>query len=155
MLQLGLLPWNIGSRNRIGCHEGLCLATESTTMKQLTWQYSLMPWNNICGNTIYCTEIVHVAIHPYCYNVYSMHIHPNAMTNYVANKVIVVATIIDCNILLCDNKHDYYNNIKFRCKVLLQRYRSLPLLTKVTLLPLEGVTTNMPLLQLYFTVTID
>jgi hypothetical protein len=35
------------------------------------------------------------------------------------------------------------------------RYNLLPLLTKVTLLLLEGVATNMTLLQPYFTVAID
>jgi hypothetical protein len=88
-----------------------------------------------------------------------MHIRPNAMTNYVAKKAIatisIVATIIDYNVSLRGNNHDYCNNIKSHCKVLLQRYYLLPLLTKVTLLLLEGVATNMALLQPYFTVAID
>jgi hypothetical protein len=87
-----------------------------------------------------------------------MHIHPNAMT-YVAKKSIatisVLATIINCNVSLHGNKHDYCNNIKNHCKVLLQHYYLLPLLAKVTLLLLEGVATNMGLLQPYFTVAID
>jgi hypothetical protein len=39
--------------------------------------------------------------------------------------------------------------------MLLQRYYLQPLLTKVTLLLLEGIATNMPLLQPKFTVAID
>jgi hypothetical protein len=46
-------------------------------------------------------------------------------------------------------------NIKNCCKVLLQRYYLQPFLTKVTLLLLEGIATNMTLLQPYFTVAID
>jgi hypothetical protein len=46
-------------------------------------------------------------------------------------------------------------NIKNRYKVLLQRYYLQPFLTKVTLLLLEGIATNMTLLQPYFTVAID
>jgi hypothetical protein len=65
-----------------------------------------------------------------------MQIHPNAIHEYVAKKAIatisVVATIIDHNVLLCDNSHDYCNNIKNYCRVLLQHYYLLPLLTKVT-----------------------
>jgi hypothetical protein len=45
-----------------------------------------------------------------------MHIHPNAIPDYVAIKTIamvsVVATVIDHNVLLHGNKHDYCNNIK-------------------------------------------
>jgi hypothetical protein len=67
------------------------------------------------------------------------------MTNYVAKEDIamisVVASIINCNVLLRGNKHDYCNKIKNHCKVLLQRYDLLPFLTKVTLLLLEGVAT--------------
>jgi hypothetical protein len=88
-----------------------------------------------------------------------MHIHPNAILDYVAIKTIatisVVATIIDHNISLCGNKHDYCNNIKKHCRVLLQCYYLQPLLTKVTLLLLEGIATNMALLQPYFIVAID
>jgi hypothetical protein len=88
-----------------------------------------------------------------------MHKHPNEIPNYVAIKVIatilVVACIINCNASLRGNNHDYCNNIKNYCRVLLQRYYLLPLLTKVILLLLEGVGTNITLLQLYFTVTID
>ena len=118
-----------------------------------------MPLNNVCGNTAYCIGIVRAAIHPYCYNGCWMHIHPNAIPDYVAIKAIatisVVATIIDRNVSLRGNNHDYCNNIKNRCRVLLQRYYLQPLLTKVTLLLLEGIATNMALLQPYFTVAID
>jgi hypothetical protein len=45
-----------------------------------------------------------------------MHIDPNAMYDYMAKKAIpmiwVIATIIDCNILLCNNNHDYCNKHK-------------------------------------------
>jgi hypothetical protein len=88
-----------------------------------------------------------------------MHIHPNAIPDYVAIKAIamisVVAIIIDNNILLRGNNHDYCNNIKNCRKVLLQCYHMQPLLTKVTLLPLEGIPINMTLLQPYFNVAID
>jgi hypothetical protein len=46
-------------------------------------------------------------------------------------------------------------NIKNYYRVLLQRYYLQPFLTKVTLLLLKGVATNMALLQPYFTVAID
>jgi hypothetical protein len=40
-----------------------------------------------------------------------MHIHPNAVPDYVAIKAIatisIVATIIDHNVSLCGNNHDY------------------------------------------------
>jgi hypothetical protein len=79
-----------------------------------------------------------------------MHIHPNAIHDYVAIKdimmTLVVATIIDRNISLHGNNHNYCNNIKNHCRVLLQRYYLLPLLTKVTLLLFEGIATNMTLL---------
>jgi hypothetical protein len=88
-----------------------------------------------------------------------MHMHPNEMTSYVTKKAIamisIVATIIDCNISLRDNKHDYCNNIKNCCKVLLQHYYLLRLLTKVILLLLKGVATNITLLQPYFIMVID
>jgi hypothetical protein len=88
-----------------------------------------------------------------------MHKHPNAMPNYVAIKVIamilVVASIIICNASLRGNNHDYCNNIKNRCKVLLQYYYLQPFLTKVTWLLLEDIATNMTILQPYFTVAID
>jgi hypothetical protein len=45
--------------------------------------------------------------------------------------------------------------IKNHCKVLLQRYYLQQFLTKVTLLLLEGIATNMALLQPYFTMAID
>jgi hypothetical protein len=52
-----------------------------------------------------------------------MHMHPNEMANYVTKKAIamisIVAAIIDCNISLRDNKHDYCNNIKNCCKATL------------------------------------
>jgi hypothetical protein len=44
---------------------------------------------------------------------------------------------------------------KNRCKVLLQCYYLQPFLTKVTFLLLKGITTNMAILQSYFTVAID
>jgi hypothetical protein len=88
-----------------------------------------------------------------------MHIHPNAIPDYVAIKAIamisVVAIIIDNDILLRGNNHDYCSNIKNCRKVLLQCYYMQPLLTKVTLLPLEGIPINMTLLQPYFNVAID
>jgi hypothetical protein len=88
-----------------------------------------------------------------------MHIHPNATYDYVAQKVVsmiwVVATIIDCNISLHGNNHDYCNKQKNHCKVLLQCYYLQPFLTKVTLSLLEGIATKMTLLQPYFTVAID
>jgi hypothetical protein len=100
-----------------------------------------------------------VAIHPYCYNICLMHIHPNAMPDYVAIKAIaiisVVASIINHNVSLRGNNHDYCNNIKDHCRVLLQRYYLLPLLNKVTLLLLKDIATNMTLLQSYFTVATD
>jgi hypothetical protein len=88
-----------------------------------------------------------------------MHIHPNAMSDYVAINTIamisIVANIIDCNISLRDNNHDYCYNIKNHCRVLLQCYYMLPLLTKVALLLLEDIATNIALLQPYFTMPID
>jgi hypothetical protein len=100
-----------------------------------------------------------VAIHPYCYNICLMHIHPNAMPDYVAIKAIaiisVVASIINHNVSLRGNNHDYCNNIKDHCRVLLQCYYLLPLLNKVTLLLLKDIATNMTLLQSYFTVATD
>jgi hypothetical protein len=81
------------------------------------------------------------------------------MHDYVAKKVIatisIVATIIDCNISLRGNNHDYCNNIKNHCRVLLQHYYLLPLLTKDKLLLFLGIATNMTLLQPYFSVAID
>jgi hypothetical protein len=45
-----------------------------------------------------------------------MHIHPNAIPDYMPIKAIttisVVATIIDPNVLLRGNNHGYCNNIK-------------------------------------------
>jgi hypothetical protein len=88
-----------------------------------------------------------------------MHKHHNAMPNYMAIKVIatisIVVSIINCNASLRGNNHDYCKNIKNHCKVLLQHYYLQPFLTKVTLLLLEGITTNMALLQPYFTIAID
>jgi hypothetical protein len=78
-----------------------------------------------------------------------MHIHPNAIHDYVPIKdiaMILVATIIDCNVSLRGNNHNYCNNIKNHCRVILQCYYLLPLLTKVTLLLFEGVATDMTLL---------
>jgi hypothetical protein len=69
--------------------------------------------------------------------------------------ILVVATIIDRNVSLCGNNHDYCNNIKNYCKMLLQRYYLQSLLTKVTWLLLEGIATNMALLQPNFTAAID
>jgi hypothetical protein len=122
----------------------------------------------MCDNNVHCLiyvaiypidTIVGVAIHPYCYNVCWMHIHLNEIPNYVATKTIatisVVATIIDHNASSCSNNHKYCNNIKNYCRVLLQRYYLQQLLTKVTLLLLECIATNMTLLQPYFTVAID
>jgi hypothetical protein len=118
-----------------------------------------MPRNNVCGNTTCCIRIVHVAIHSYCHNVCLIHIQPNAMPDYVAIKVIattlVVASIINSNVSLRGNNHDYCNNIKNYCRMLLQRYYFLPLLTKVTMLLLEDIAISMTLLQPYFTVAID
>jgi hypothetical protein len=115
--------------------------------------------NSVRGNTTYYIRIFYVAIYPYCYNVCSMHIHPNAIYNYVAIKAIVtisiVATIISYNVSLCGNNHNCCSNIKNHCRVLLQCYCLLPLLIKVTLLLFKGITTNMTLLQSYFTVVID
>jgi hypothetical protein len=59
--------------------------------------------------------------------------------------ISVVATIIGHNVSLRGNKHDYCHNIKNCCIVLLQRYYLQPLLAKVTLLLLEGISTNMTL----------
>jgi hypothetical protein len=91
-----------------------------------------------------------VAINPYCYNVCLMHIHPNSIHDYKAIKDIttisVVATIIDSNVSLRGNNHNYCNNIKNCYKVILQRYYLLPLLTKVALLLFEGIVTNKILL---------
>jgi hypothetical protein len=88
-----------------------------------------------------------------------MHIHPNAIPDYVAIKAIitisVVATIIDRNVSLCGNNHGYCNNMKNYCRMLLQCYYLQPLLTKVTWLLLEGIATNMALLEPNFTVAID
>jgi hypothetical protein len=61
------------------------------------------------------------------------------------------AHFFDCSVLLCGNSHDYCNK-KNCCRVLLQRYYLQPLLTKVTLLVLEGIARNMTLLQSYFIV---
>jgi hypothetical protein len=82
-----------------------------------------------------------------------MHIYLNAIHNYVAIKAI--ATIIDHNISLLGNNHNYCNNIKNHDRVLLQCYYLLTLLTRVTLLLFEGIATNMSLLQPYFIVVID
>jgi hypothetical protein len=64
------------------------------------------------------------------------------MPNYVAIKVIViilvVASIINCNALLCGNNHDYCNNIR---KLLQSAITMLPLSTKVTMLLLEDIAT--------------
>jgi hypothetical protein len=88
-----------------------------------------------------------------------IHIHPNAIPDYVAIKTIatisVVAIIIDRNISLHSNNHNYCNNIKNYYIVILQRSYLQPFLTKVTLLLLKCIATNMVLLQLYFTVAID
>jgi hypothetical protein len=88
-----------------------------------------------------------------------MHIHPNAIPDYMPIKAIttisVVATIIDPNVLLRGNNHGYCNNIKNCCRMLLERYYLHPLLTKVTWLLLEGIATNIALLQPNFTVAID
>jgi hypothetical protein len=52
-----------------------------------------------------------------------MHTHPNATHDYVAIKAIamisVVVTIIDHNVSLRGNNHNYCNNIKNRCRVIL------------------------------------
>jgi hypothetical protein len=45
--------------------------------------------------------------------------------------------------------------LKNRCRVLLQHYYFLPLLTKVTVLLLEDIATNVALLQPYFIMAID
>jgi hypothetical protein len=75
-----------------------------------------VPRNSVCGNTTYYIRIFCVVIHLYCYNVCSMHIHPNAIHNYIAIKdiatILAIATIIDHNISLCGNNHNYCNNIK-------------------------------------------
>jgi hypothetical protein len=88
-----------------------------------------------------------------------MPIHPNAISDYVAIKaittILVVATIIDRNISLRGNNHGYCNNIKNCCRMLLQRYYLQPLLTKVTWLLLEGIATNMALLQPNFNMAIN
>jgi hypothetical protein len=114
------------------------VATTSIAMKQLMWQLRLLPQNTVSGNIAPCIRIFRVAIDPYCYNVCSMHIHPNAIHDYMVIKAIttisVVATIIDRNVSLHGNKHNYCNNIKNSCNVLLQRYHIQPLLTKVKLL---------------------
>jgi hypothetical protein len=87
-----------------------------------------------------------------------MHIRPNVIHDYVVIKAIatisVVATIIDHNVLLRDSNHNYCNNIKNYCRVLLKHYYLLPLLTKVTLLLFEGIAINMFILQPYFTVAV-
>jgi hypothetical protein len=112
-----------------------------------------VPQNNICDNTTYCIKIVCVAIHSYCYNICWMYIHPNAILDYMTIKAIamisVIAIIIDSNVLLRRTNHGYCNNIINCCKVLLQCYYMQPLLTKVTLSPLECIATNMTLLQPY------
>jgi hypothetical protein len=88
-----------------------------------------------------------------------MCMHASAIHDYVAIKaiamILVVATIIHRNVSLRGNNHNYCHNIKNRCRVLLQCYYLLPLLTKVTLLLFEGIATNMTLLQPYFTVAIN
>jgi hypothetical protein len=57
-----------------------------------------------------------VAIHPYNYNVCWVHIHPNAIPNYMAIEtiatILVVATSIDRNVSLRSNNHNYCNKIK-------------------------------------------
>jgi hypothetical protein len=77
------------------------------------------------------------------------------MAKNVIATISVVATIIDHNVSLRGNNHDYCNNIKNCCRVLLQRYYLLPLLTKATLLLFVGIATNMTLLQPYFSMAID
>jgi hypothetical protein len=77
------------------------------------------------------------------------------MAKNVIATISVVATIIDHNVSLRGNNHDSCNNIKNRCRVLLQRYYLLPLLTKATLLLFVGIATNMTLLQPYFSMAID
>jgi hypothetical protein len=110
-------------------------------------------------HTTYDIRIVGVVLYLYCYNICLLHIHHNAIPDNVAIKTIamtsVVATIINCNVSLRGNNHDYCKNIKNHCIVLLQRYYLQSLLTKVTLLLLEGIETIMALLQPYFTVAID
>jgi hypothetical protein len=119
----------------------------TTAMKQLMYQLRLVPQNSVHGNTGYCIAIFRMSIHPYCYNICLMHTHPNAIHNYVVIKAIamisIVATIIDHNVSLCVNNHNYCNNIKNHCRVILQRYYLQPLLTKVTLLLLGGIAANM------------
>jgi hypothetical protein len=82
-----------------------------------------VPQNSVRDNTGCCIRIFCMVKHPYCYNTSLMHIHPNAMYGYMAKKAIamisVVATIINCNVSLCGNNHNYSNNIKTCCKVLL------------------------------------
>jgi hypothetical protein len=55
-----------------------------------------------------------------------MHLHPNAISNYMVIKVVamilVVTTIINHNVSLRGNNHDYCNNIKDHGIVLWQRY---------------------------------
>jgi hypothetical protein len=65
----------------------------------------------------------------------------------VSTKISVVASIIDCNVSLRGNNHNYCNIIKNHCRVLLQRNYFLTLLTKVTLLLLKDIATNMTLLN--------
>jgi hypothetical protein len=133
--------------NNIHCHKTINVAIDPRATKYCTWQYSLLHQNIPRGNTSILLQLN------------SMHIHPNTMYEYVAKKAIptiwVIATIIDCNVSLRCNNHDYCNDHKNHCKVLLQRYYLQQFLTKVTLLLLEGIATNMALLQPYFTMAID
>jgi hypothetical protein len=77
-------------------------------------------------NIAYCIKIVSVAIQPYCYNICWMHMHLNAIPDYVAKKTIVtisiVATIIDRNVSLRGSNNDYCNNMKNHYRKLLQCY---------------------------------
>jgi hypothetical protein len=72
----------------------------------------------------------------------------------VAKKAIamiwVVATIIDCNISLHGNNHDYCNSIQKPLQSAIAMLLLATILTKVTLLLLEGIATNMAIFATIF-----
>jgi hypothetical protein len=68
--------------------------------------------------------------------------------------VLVVATIIKCNALLCCNYNMYCNITKICCLNLLPRHLLQRLPAKAILLLSKGITTNMTLLQHYFIIAI-
>jgi hypothetical protein len=133
--------------NNIHCDKTVNVAIDPSATKYCTWQYSLLHQNILHGNTSVLLKLN------------SMRIHPNAMYDYMAKKLLPRYELLQ--LLLIATFHYVAitmiiaTNIKNHYKVLLQCYYLQPFLTKVTLFLLEGIATNMALLQPYFTVAID